>query len=95
MASVLERAVQGNRTAMHRVYEKERRLLYFLCLRLTEDESEAAELFCASLSQLWQDAAPRDAASPEAFRLLLARAVASSCPEEKPRSEPPESLWSL
>ena len=31
MSSVLERAVQGNRTAMHRVYEKERKLLYFLC----------------------------------------------------------------
>ena len=43
MSSVLERAVQGNRTAMHRVYEKERKLLYFLCLRLSANETEAAD----------------------------------------------------
>ena len=52
MSSVLERAVQGNRTAMHRVYEKERKLLYFLCLRLSANETEAAEHFCASLSMI-------------------------------------------
>ena len=44
MSSVLERAVQGNRTAMHRVYEKERKLLYFLCLRLSANETEAAAI---------------------------------------------------
>ena len=95
MSSVLELAVQGNRTAMHRVYEKERKLLYFLCLRLSANETEAAEHFCASLSMIWEDAAPRDAVSSEAFRLLVTRAVASCCPQEPAREEPPESIWSL
>lgn len=44
---------------------------------------------------IWEDAAPRDAVSSEAFRLLVTRAVASCCPQEPAREEPPESIWSL
>lgn len=95
MPSVLERAAAGNRSAMHRVYEKERRLFWFLCLRLSENEREAAELFCAALEKLWADVQPRDAASPEAFRRREARTLFSCLPPEPARDEPPESLWSL
>jgi hypothetical protein len=91
MSSVLERAVQGNRTAMHRVYEKERKLLYFLCLRLSANETEAAEHFCAFLSMIWEDAAPRDAVSSEAFRLLVTRADEESDAEDSASASDEES----
>lgn len=95
MPSVWERAAAGNRGAMHHIYEKERRFLWFFCLRLCENQQEAAELFCDALTKVWADAQPRDAASPEAFRRYEARTLFSCLPPEPARDEPPESLWSL
>lgn len=61
MSSVLERAVQGNRTAMHRVYEKERKLCHLhlsFCMvyeRLPRDESPAGTKirYCSRFEKRW------------------------------------------
>lgn len=79
MPPIVEQVAKGNRKAMLKVYESNKRAVYILCRLLLKDEAGASAAFTAVINELWSDLSVKEPGTEEELRRRAMELAVKHC----------------
>ena len=79
MPPIVEQVAKGNRKAMLKVYESNKRAVYILCRLLLKDETGASAAFTAVINELWSDLSVKEPGTEDELRRRAMELAVKHC----------------